>query len=87
MRALGLALFSLSIVALSAGRAGAEPAPERGPALNFVREPGAEACIASVELAQLIEARLGKPVFVAAPNAVVVIEGSVRPLAEGGFPG
>src|SRR5688572_5319463 len=76
MRGQALGTTWLLLAAL-ASRADAQPQPY-GPALNFVREPGAESCIASIELAQLIERQLGRPVFVPAAEAVVAIEGSVR---------
>ncbi|HKP64758.1 MAG TPA: hypothetical protein VJV78_48810 [Polyangiales bacterium] len=57
----------------------------RGPALNWVRLSGAESCIAAVELAQLVEGRLGRPVFVSSSEAVVVIEGRVEPAQPLGF--
>lgn len=63
-----------------------EAQPERvGPALNWTRQPGAESCIASVELAARIEARVKKPIFVPAPAAIVAVEGYVAPKPEGGF--
>jgi hypothetical protein len=68
-----------------AATSAAQSAPTRGPALNWVRLPGAEACIAPVELAQRIEQRLGRAVFVRANDAIIVIEGRVSPDAAGGF--
>jgi len=56
-----------------------------GPALNWTRQPGAESCIASVELAARIEARVRKKIFVAAPEAIVAVEGYVAPDPSGGF--
>lgn len=57
----------------------------RGPTLNWVRLPGAESCIAAVELAQLVETRLGRPVFVQPSDAIVLIEGRVEPAVPLGF--
>ncbi len=48
------------------------------PALSWVRERGAEACIASVDLARKVEAMLGRMVFVSAAEADLVVEGYVR---------
>jgi hypothetical protein len=56
-----------------------------GPALNWTRQAGAESCIASVELAARIEARVKKKIFVAAPEAIVAVEGYVAPEPSGGF--
>jgi hypothetical protein len=61
-----------------------EAAPDRGsrnsggPALNWTRHAGAEACIASVELAGRIEARVKRRLFVPAPDAIVAVEGYVQ---------
>ena len=60
-------------------------AAERGPSLNWVRLPGAESCIAPVELTELVEQRLGRAVFVRARDAIVVIEGRVEPSPPLGF--
>ena len=60
-------------------------AAARGPTLNWVRLPGAESCIAAVELAERVEARLGRPVFVRSNEAIVVIEGRVEPVPPLGF--
>jgi hypothetical protein len=77
MRALGFSC-SLAIV-LSAFMPARGQAQARGPALNWTRQPGAEACIGSVELGARIEERLKKRVFVAAPDAIVAVEGYVAP--------
>jgi hypothetical protein len=70
--------------ALLVARASAQT-PLRGPALNWVRLPGADGCIAPVELANRVEQRLGRSVFVRANDAIVVIEGRVGPEPDGGF--
>jgi hypothetical protein len=64
---------------------GAMAEPPGGPALNWVRMPGAEHCIGSVELASAVEERLGRPVFVRSPDALVLIEGRVSPRPQSGF--
>ena len=51
--------------------------------LNWVRLPGAESCIAPVELARRVEDRLGRQVFARASDAIVVIEGRVAPDPNG----
>jgi hypothetical protein len=61
-------------------------APDKaGPALNWTRQPGAESCIGSVELAARIEERVQKKIFVPAPEAIVAVEGYVAPNPSGGF--
>jgi hypothetical protein len=83
LRARGwLALILLGAISLSSSGA---RAAERGPSLNWVRLPGAESCIAPVELTDLVEQRLGRPVFVRARDAIVVIEGRVEPSPPLGF--
>jgi len=54
----------------------------QGYALNWVRAPGAEACISSTELAQRIEQLIG-PVLRAPDGADRAIEGLVEPRAAG----
>jgi hypothetical protein len=53
--------------------------------LSWVRLPGAESCVAGVELARTVEAKLGRPVFVPASSADVAVEGHVAPEPSGGF--
>lgn len=72
--------IALATTPLSAARA-----VDRGPSLNWVRLPGAESCVAPVELTELVEHRLGRPVFVRARDAIVVIEGRVEPALPVGF--
>lgn len=57
----------------------------RGPALGWVRQAGAEACIPPVELSERVERRLGRPVFVRTPDAVMLIEGEIAPREPQGF--
>src|SRR5687768_11147972 len=59
--------------------------PPRGPSLNWVRLPGAEGCITAAELAQRVEARLERSVFVLAQDAELAFDGYVQPRAGGGF--
>lgn len=79
-----VALAWLAACAASTALAQQAP-PKTGPALNWTRQPGAESCIASVELAERIEARVKKKIFVAAPEAIVAVEGYVAPDPSGGF--
>jgi hypothetical protein len=77
------AAFGL-LLACGAGPVLGQSAPQRGPALNWVRSPGAESCIGPVDLAARVEQRLGRNVFVPIGDAIVVIEGFVSP-QPGGF--
>src|SRR5262245_50490366 len=51
-------------------------------ALSFVREPGAEHCIAALELGQRVEHVVG-PVLVSAADAELSVEGRIARTAEG----
>ncbi|MDH5676359.1 MAG: hypothetical protein OEZ06_29845 [Myxococcales bacterium] len=57
----------------------------RGPALSWVRLAGAESCISPVEMAEKVETRLGRRVFVPAADAIVSIEGNIGTGPAGGF--
>ena len=69
--------------AFGADPAAGQAAAQRGPALNWVRSPGAESCIGPVDLAARVEQRLGRNVFVPSGDALVVIEGFVSPQPRG----
>lgn len=58
-------------------------ASERTSALAWVRLPGAEQCIGSVELARAVETRLGRAVFVPTPRAERIVEASIAPSGSG----
>lgn len=60
----------------------AEPQP---PGLNWVRVPGAESCISSAALAQRVETRVGRMLFVAVGEAGLFVDGHVRPGPEQGW--
>lgn len=55
------------------------------PGLSWVRLPGAESCISTIALAQRVEDKLARPVFVPTSAAEVTIEGFVKPRDGGGF--
>lgn len=55
------------------------------PSLSWVRLAGAESCIAASSLAQRIEDKLGRSVFVPTSAAELTIEGFVGPGPSGGF--
>jgi len=55
------------------------------PGLSWVRLPGAESCISTIALAQRVEDKLSRPVFVPTSAAEVTIEGFVKPREGGGF--
>jgi hypothetical protein len=46
--------------------------------LSWLRAPGGEGCIGSLELARLVEARLGRAVFASPSHAVLAVEGRVN---------
>jgi hypothetical protein len=78
--ALGVALASLG-----AGRArAAEPARGKSSSLSWVRMDGAESCVATQALAEAVETRLGRRVFVSASDAELSVEGHVA-RTPGGF--
>ena len=52
--------------------------PSRSSSLGWVRGAGAEACIGTRALAEAVEARLGRPVFVSAARADVAVEGQIE---------
>lgn len=51
--------------------------------LQWQRAPGAEACIEARELGAAVGARVGREVFAGAEAAALVIDGEVRPAADG----
>jgi len=55
------------------------------PGLSWVRLQGAESCISAITLAQQIEDKLGRSVFVPTSAAELTIEGYVAPRPDGGF--
>jgi hypothetical protein len=61
--------------------------PQRSSSLGWVRLPGAEACIGARDLAQAVEQRLARPVFVSPAQADVLIEGRIEPAPPGPSPG
>lgn len=71
------------IGALAAATCGASAAAQSKSALSWVREPGAESCIGTVELGQRVE-RLVGPMLVPAPEGQVSVEGRIARSA-GGF--
>ncbi|MBS2015911.1 MAG: hypothetical protein JST00_23690 [Deltaproteobacteria bacterium] len=63
-----------------------EPSPSAGrrtSSLAWARLEGAEACIATSALAQSVEARLGRKVFVSASDADITIEGTIGRAPKG----
>lgn len=67
------------------GVAEAQSEARRGPALNWVRLPGAQSCITASELALRVEERLERRVFVLAQDAELAFDGYIQPGAAGGF--
>ncbi len=58
-------------------------AESRTSSLSWVRMPGADACVATQDLARDVEARLGRAVFVSAAQADVSVEGHIEPNRSG----
>ena len=58
-------------------------AQSRTSSLSWVRLDGAESCIAGPELARAVEVRLARSVFVATPNAEIVVEGRAERIGVG----
>src|SRR5689334_12323457 len=72
-------LFSLGVAfALAAAAAARADEPgKRTSSLSWVRLEGAESCIATQALAQAVETRLKRKVFVSASGADVSVEGHI----------
>lgn len=71
--------FVLALVSSSVAQAQAAPAAmQRSSTFGWVRLPGAERCIGTQELAQRVEERLGRPVFVSASEGDLALEGRVE---------
>jgi hypothetical protein len=65
-------------VALGLSTANAAAAPSRSSSLGWVRGAGAEECLGTRALAEAVEARLGRQVFVSAARADVAVEGQIE---------
>jgi hypothetical protein len=65
-------------VALGLTAANAEATEARSSSLGWVRGAGAEGCIGTRALAEAVEARLGRQVFVSAARAEVAVEGQIE---------
>jgi len=79
----GLAAFVVASFLSASGfpaEAHADEPHGRTSSLSWVRMPGADACVATQDLAKRVEARLGRAVFVSASVADVSVEGRVEPL-------
>lgn len=81
------ALLVAAAVTFAGRDAHAEEPHARTSSLSWVRLPGAESCVPTQDLAQRVEARLGRAVFVSAAQADVSVEGHIEPapLHRGGF--
>jgi len=66
------------IVALGLPAANADAAEARTSSLGWVRGSNAVECIGTRALAEAVEARLGRPVFVSAARADVAVEGQIE---------
>jgi hypothetical protein len=74
------ALVALALL-VSPARAAELPAP----GLNWVRLSGAESCISAAALAQRVETRVGRALFVAIAEAALFVDGHVSPSAVEGW--
>src|SRR5687768_10727568 len=54
------------------------------PGLNWVRLAGAEDCLSAAELADRVEQRVGRNLFVATTTAELFVDGSVRGTTRAG---
>lgn len=79
MRPLGVALVSF----IALGPVGVAAEAPAAPALSWLRVAGAERCVGGPELAERVEAQLGRPVLVALPQAQLTVEGFVAPEPQG----
>ncbi len=70
--------FVIVAVLFQTEQAQAQDSAERTSSLSWVRLEGAEACIGTQELAQAVEDRLARKVFVSASEADVSVEGHVE---------
>ena len=77
MRALFTSTAAL-LVALGLPAARADAAQARSSSLGWVRGAGAEGCLGTRALAEAVEARLGRQVFVSAARAEVAVEGQIE---------
>jgi hypothetical protein len=88
MRNLGLwvaAACGVAFALLTAPSAAHAEGAKRTSSLAWVRLEGAESCIAAPALAQSVEARLGRKVFVSASDADITVEGTIGRAPKAGF--
>jgi len=71
----------VAVLASAGGTAFAQEAP-RTSSLSWVRMPGAESCLSTRALAEAVEGRLGRSVFVSASRGEVSVEGRVERLID-----
>jgi hypothetical protein len=76
-------LYLIGVGVLAVPRHCAARDVEHGVALNWIRLPGAQGCIAAAELSERVERRLERPVFVVDGVALLSVDGAVQPLATG----
>ncbi len=83
IRPKGLAPFlAAALLSCAAGTARADEPHARTSSLSWVRLPGADACVATQDLAKQVEGRLGRAVFASAAVADVSVEGRIEPAAD-----
>jgi len=79
------ALVGLGALALALAAPSARAAELPAPGLNWVRLAGAESCISAAALAQRVETRVGRALFVAIGRAGVFVDGHVSPSLDRGW--
>lgn len=79
---LGVVLATCAVATAQAQDDAPRASVERTSSLGWVRLPGAEPCIAAQVLAERVEARLGRSVFVPASSADLNVEGRVERTAD-----
>ena len=84
-RLFALICYLWSAMPQSGAAQGAAPPVVRGPALHWVRGPAAEQCETPAEIAQHVEARLQREVFVQPAHALLTVEGLVTRTRSGGY--
>ena len=82
--ACALLLVARAACAQASSSVAAAVAEQRAPGLNWVRLEGASECLSAAELAERVEARVGRVLFTSATEAELFADGSVR-AANGGW--
>src|SRR5690349_8998115 len=73
-----LTILLVLVLACTPFASAAQAATPAAPGLNWLRLEGADGCISAAQLAQAVEARVGRVLFVPASSAALFVDGSVR---------